>query len=68
MREEPDLMSHTVTGAKAFGRFCQRAEPSDWSGLCSERTGSCPREPQVKGEVSSWMYEALDRKGHRPAE
>ena len=63
MRKESDLMSHTVIGVKAFGCFCQRAAQSDWSGLCSERVGSCPQEPEVKGEVSSWKYRAWDRKG-----
>lgn len=56
MLKESDLMSHTVIGAEAFGCFCQRAEHSDWAGLCSERTGSRPREREVKGEVSSWKY------------
>ena len=42
MLKESDLMSHTVTGAEAFGCFCQRAERSDWAGLCSERTGVAP--------------------------
>lgn len=63
MLKESDLMSHTVTGAEAFGCFCQRAEHSDRAGLCSERTGSRPREHEVKGEVSSWKYRARDRKG-----
>lgn len=63
MLKESDLMSHTVIGAEAFGCFCQRAEHSDWAGLCSERTGSRPREHEVKGEVSSWKYRAWDRKG-----
>lgn len=44
MLKESDLMSHTVIGAEAFGCFCQRAERSDWTGLCSERMGSRPRE------------------------
>jgi len=42
MLKESDLMSHTVIGAEAFGCFCQRAERSDWAGLCSERVGSRP--------------------------
>lgn len=54
MLKESDLMSHTVIGAEAFGCFCQRAEHSDWAGLCLERMGSRPREHEVKGEVSSW--------------
>lgn len=60
MLKESDLMSHTVTGAQAFGCFCQRARRSDWAGLCSERTGSRPREREVKGEVSSWKCRAWD--------
>lgn len=63
MLKESDLMSHTVIGAEAFGCFCQRAERSDWAGLCSGRTGSRPRELGVKGEVSSWKYRARDREG-----
>lgn len=58
MLKESDLMSHTVIGAEAFGCFCQQAERSDWAGLCSERTGSQPRDHKVKGEVSSWKYRA----------
>lgn len=65
MLKESDLMSHTVIGAEAFGCFCQRAEHSDWAGLCSERTGSRPRDRGVKGEVPSWKYRAWDRKGRR---
>lgn len=63
MLKESDLMSHTVIGAEAFGCFCQRAEHSDWAGLCSARMGSRPREHGVKGEVSSWKYRARDGKG-----
>lgn len=58
-------MSQTVIGVKAFGCFCQGAQQSDWSGLCSEGTGSRPREPGVKGEVSSWKCWDRDRKRTR---
>lgn len=63
MLKESDLMSHTVIGVQASGCFCQRAEHSDWTGLCSEGMGSRPLEHRVKGEVSSWKYRARDRKG-----
>lgn len=39
MLKESDLLSHTVIEAEAFGCFCQRTEPCDWAGLCSERIG-----------------------------